>query len=487
LLEIVREIKKRTGKDFPISVCINGIEVGQAIGIRNSDCESVEDSRKLAQLLQETGADAIMVRNHWLGYHVGGFLPDYLFYPEPPVPTKEFPEEYNWKQRGAAANLYLAEGLKKTLSIPITVVGKISPELGEKILREGKADFIGMHRAIMSDPELPHKIANGRLWDIAPCTACGTCLDQSETFLRHCRVNAAMGTPYYTIEKSAKKKKVVVIGGGPGGMEAARVAALRGHDVTLYEKTSRLGGLLPLASLIKGIELENIPDLVRYLKTQIEGLGVKIRLNKEFHPSMVEKLKPDVIIVAAGGTLAVPDIAGLDNPKVLTTPALHHRVKPYLRIFGPRILGWLTKFWLPVGKNVVVIGGGLHGCEVAEFLVKRGRKVTIIEKESQIGAEMLDFRLGLTLGWFERKGVTVITGVKAMQVNDEGLAFTTAKGLQQTIKADTIIPTRPLVANLELFRSLEGKAPELYAIGDCRQPCKIVNAIADAYKIARTL
>jgi 2,4-dienoyl-CoA reductase (NADPH2) len=487
LLEIVREIKKRAGKDFPVSVCINGIEVGQAIGIKNSDCFTAGESRAVARMLQEAGTDAIMVRNHWLGYHTCGFLPDYLFFPEAPVPQKEFPVEYYWRKLGAAANLYLAEGLKKTVSIPIIIIGKISPELGEKILREGKADFIGMHRALMADPELPNKIAVGRIEDIAPCTACGTCLDQSVTMLRHCRINAAMGTPYYIIEKADRKKKVVVVGGGPAGLEAARVAALRGHDVTLYEKTSRLGGLLPLATLIKGLELENIPDLVRYLQVQIKKLGVKVKLNAEFGTAEAETVKPDVVIVAAGGILAVPEIAGLSNPKVLTAPALHRRVKPYLWLFGPRLLGWLTRFWLPVGKNVVIIGGGLHGCEIAEFLVKRGRKVTIIEKDSQIGAEVIDFRLGLTLGWFERKGVAVITGVKKMEVTGKGLSIVDREDKKQLIVADTIIPTRPLVPNLELFDSLAGKVPEIYAVGDCREPRKIINAIADAYETVRKL
>jgi pyruvate/2-oxoglutarate dehydrogenase complex dihydrolipoamide dehydrogenase (E3) component len=158
-----------------------------------------------------------------------------------------------------------------------------------------------------------------------------------------------------------------------------------------------------------------------------------------------------------------------------------------LRIFGPRLLGWLTKFWLPVGKNVVVIGGGLHGCEVAEFLVKRSRKVFIVEKDGQIGAEMLDFRLGLLMSWFEKKGVVIITGVKAMEITDKGLNYTSREGRQQSIEADTIIPTRPLVPNLELFQDLEGKIPEVYAVGDCREPRKIVNAIADAYEISRTI
>lgn len=487
ILDTVREIKRRNGKNFPISVIINGIEIGQAIGIDNNDCLQVSESRLIAKMLEEAGVDAIMVRNHWLGYHVAGFLPDYLFYPEVPVSLKEIPNEYYWKLRGAAANLYLAEGLKNSVSIPVTIVGKVSPELGEKILLEGKADFIGMHRALMADPELPNKLITHRSKDIAPCTACGTCLDQSVTFLRHCRVNASMGTPHYNIEKAQKTKKVVVVGGGPAGLEAARVSALRGHDVTLYERTSQLGGLLPLASLVKGTEIENIPDLLRYLVSQVRRLGVDIHLRKNFTESMVEDLAPDVIIIATGGVLSIPDITGLDNPNVLTTPTLHKKVKPYLRLFGPVLLNWMTRFWLPIGKKVVVIGGGLHGCEIAEFLVKRGRQVTIIERDSQIGAEMLDFRLGLNLGWFEKRGVNIITGVKSMEVTSEDLIFVDRDGNQQLIKADTIIPTRPLRPNPELFDILKDKASEVYAIGDCREPRKIVNAIADAFEITRQL
>lgn len=487
LVQVIQEMKKRTGRDFPVSIIINGIELGRAIGVKDEECMTVEESRKIARILQDAGADAVMVRNHWLGYHVGGFLPDYLCYPEPPVPFESFPEEYYWKGHGAGANMILTEAMKKVLSIPVTIVGKISPELGEKILREGKADFIGMMRSLHADPELPNKIAAGRLEDIAPCTACGTCLDQSIGMERRCRINAAVGTEHYTIEKAPKKKKVVVIGGGPSGMEAARVAALRGHDVTLYEKSHKLGGLLPLAAFVKGLEIEDLPAMIRYFKTRINKLGVKIELGKEADSTTIEKIKPDVVIVATGGNLTVPKITGIDKEKAITTPALHRKVKPYLRFLGPRTLGWLTKLWVPMGKKVVVIGGGLHGCEVAEFLVRRKRKVTIVEEGEVLGKGVIDFRLGLLMDWFHKKGVIMMTGVKSMEITDKGLVITTKEGKRETIEADSIVHTSPLAPNMALFESLKGKVPEVYAIGDCKEPRLIVDAIAEGWQIARRI
>jgi 2,4-dienoyl-CoA reductase (NADPH2) len=296
-----------------------------------------------------------------------------------------------------------------------------------------------------------------------------------------------MGTECYTVEKAQRRKKVVVIGGGPGGMEAARVAALRGHDVTLFEKSSKLGGLVPLAALIKGHEPEDLPPMVRYFKTQLKKLGVKTRLNTTADPSTVEKIKPDAVVVATGGTLTVPPISGISARKVVTTPALHARVKPFMRLLEPNTLEWLTKVWLPMGRRVVVIGGELHGCEVAEFLVKRGREVTIVSLEGEIlGKGVLDLRLGLLLDWFNKRGVTLITGATDVAITDEGVVITKDGG-KETIAANTVVPTSPLKPDDRLFKNLIGKVSEVYVVGDCREPRMIVDAIKDGWETGQKI
>jgi NADPH-dependent 2,4-dienoyl-CoA reductase/sulfur reductase-like enzyme len=198
-------------------------------------------------------------------------------------------------------------------------------------------------------------------------------------------------------------------------------------------------------------------------------------------------MKPDAVFVATGGILTSPGMTGARGRRVLTTPELHRRVKPYLAMFGPRVLGWLTRHFLPMGKTVVVIGGGLHGCEIAEFLTKRGRKVTIVESSDKVGEGVIDFRLGLLLSWFNRRGVKMLTGVREMEIVEHGLAYSDKDGKRQIIPADAVVPTSPLQAGTEVFEDLRGEAREVFLIGDARQPGMIVDAVRGAYQAARTL
>jgi len=184
----------------------------------------------------------------------------------------------------------------------------------------------------------------------------------------------------------------------------------------------------------------------------------------------------------------MPDIPGTNNKKVVNSADLHRQLKFFLKFMGPRMLRWLTRIWMPIGKRVVIIGGDIHGCELAEFLVKRGRRVTIVDTAAVPGDGMINHLRLQLFWWFRKKGVTLISGVKEyVGVTDKGLRVLTAEGYIRTIEADSIVPAVPMKPDNALFESLQGKVPELYAIGDCHEPKLIVDAIGDGFRVGRAI
>jgi 2,4-dienoyl-CoA reductase (NADPH2) len=480
-IELLQGIKKRLGKNFPVTVALNIAEYGM------ENATTLEEGVGMAKIIAQAGADAIWARTH--GYKdvsIDIIWPERVFIPEPPNPL---PKEMDWSRLGAGSHVPLAAAVKKVVSVPVLVAGRFYPELAEKVIEDGEADFIGMTRRLQADPELPNKVASGKLDDIAPCTACSHCLE-SNSFRRPivCRINAALGGEKdYSIIPAEKKKKVVVVGGGPAAMETARVASIRGHDVWLYEKENRLGGIMPLAAMVKGTEIEDLPGMVRYLDLQVRKLGVKINLGKKFDPSMLDQIKPDVVVLATGGLPQVPNIPGINRRNVVSGGSLHRQLKLLLRFLSPKMLRDLTKIWMPLGNKVVIIGGAIQGLELAEFLVKRGRKVTVVDTAQELG-ELMPVRNKIKLlKWLPEKGVILITSAKYIEVTNKGLVIENKEGQRQILEADTIATALPLKPDTEMLEAIKGKVSQVFSVGDCKEPRLILHAIADGYRVGSAI
>jgi 2,4-dienoyl-CoA reductase (NADPH2) len=479
MVEIVRETKRRLGQDYPVSALINIAEYG------NEKATTVEEGVVFAKLLQDAGADAIQVRAHGYGHRGGLLQPDRLLYPEPP---KSLPKDLDWSRNGAGATVPLAQAVKKVVTVPVIAACRLDPVLGEMFLRQGKLDFVAMTRRLLADPELPNKVISGRLADIRPCPGCLYCMDVRlhNTPIR-CRVNAALGRETQIVRAAERKKKVMIVGGGPAGMEAARMAAFRGHEVVLYEKESQLGGLIPVASMVKDLEIDSLSDLIRYYRTQLAQLGVKVKAGEEVGLSQIEAYKPNVAIVAAGGLPGIAKIPGIDHRKVIGTADLKRKLSVFMKILGPKALERLTKWWMPIGKRVIVIGGAVQGCQLAEFLVKRGRQVTIADAAEELGEGMTGDDKGQLFAWLKQKGAVWFNKVQYERITDKGLDIVTQGGERRTLEADTLIVALPFQPNTDLLEILKGKVPEIYAIGDCREPHLMVQAIADGWEIGSTI
>ena len=437
LVEVIKAIKKAVGSDYPVWCRINGMEYGVPEGI------TLEEAQETARIAQEAGSDAIHVSA--TGPRAPNNLPSHTFVP--------------------AVLEGLAAGIKKAVTVPVIAVGKITPEAAEKILAEGKADLIAMGRALLADPELPNKLAENRLEDINPCIECFGCRNDifSDKMEIGCHVNAALGKEKeYRIVPAKKPKKVLVVGGGPAGLEAARVAALRGHKVTLWEKEPRLGGQLIQAAIPPYKDRINV--LLQYFERQLKKLNVAIELNKEATTATIEKFKPDAVVLGTGVKPLIPEIPGLDRA---------HAVQA----------GDILEGKVEVGNRVVIIGGEMVGCETAEFLAEKGKQVTVMRRGREMATGVGPSLRPFLLSRLAEKSVTLMTEIKYNKVTPEGIVITTKDGEKKTIEADTIVLAAGAVPDQKLYEDIKGKVREVHCVGDCVEPRTIRDATGDGYRI----
>jgi len=492
-VNIIKEIKRRNGKDWPLIALMNAMEVNLKDGI------TIEESKQFAQKFVEAGADAIEIRAEYYKYTDDNkrreslHFPDLYFYPGHECEVDDL--VYS-KEHGVQANILMAAEIKKAVNVPVIVIGKMDWKNGNKAIKKGQTDIISMNRRLLADPELPKKVFENRIEDINPCNSCITCYDAGEHFRPIlCRVNANFGHEReYEIKPAPIKKKIMIIGGGPSGLEAARVLALRGHKVVLFDKQSKLGGSLPVAAVVKGMDREDIPGLARYLDRQVRKAGVEVHTGTTATAETVNEIKPDVIIVAAGGAHNIPNIPGINKLKVATSEKMHEQLTFFLKFFPPKLLRKLTMIpfamSLFVRKNVVIMGGRLHGCQTAEYLLHFNRNITIVDTgtEKDIGDGLLEvFIKPYLIYWLKDHGVKFVTEVEYKEITSKGLVVKTKDGKTELIKADTIITALPLLPNTALFESMKGKAKEVYSIGDANNPGYIVDAITAGAKIGHEI
>lgn len=468
LREIIERSREEAGEFFPLVCKISGDEFLPG-------GNGLEEGKFIARDLEKIGIDALDVSP---GGHESTV----------PLSLGLVPE---------GAFVYIAQAIKNEVSIPIITSYIDDLFLAEEILQEGKVDFVGFGRAFLADPEFLLKAQEERIEDIRKCCRCHQgCYDVAVATMIvgapsqpvTCMVNPSVGREKeeaFRIKNYAKKERVLVVGGGPGGMKAAETLALRGHEVSLYEKQHRLGGQLNFASIAPG--KEEFRNIISYLSRQLERLGVNVFLRKEVTPEFVLQENPDITIVATGAVPVIPELPGIYNENVFT---------PFQVLSGEA----------EVGKNILIIGGGGIGCEVALFLAKKGamnpesalflmqwgalnpdkaisltlkgeRDVTILEKLPSICKDIGITKKKFIQAFISMLCIKVITDVEVKGILNSGVEIMDKTGERRKIIADDIVIAMGMASEKRLYEALKGKVSRLFVIGDAKEPRKALDAI----------
>ena len=366
-------------------------------------------------------------------------------------------------------NVEFAAAIKKAVKTPVAVVGGLDePELMEQVLAEGKADIIAVGRSIIADAQMPDKLRGGRADDVTPCIRCNHCISESfvpyvkySSRLTRCSVNPVAGREYTEKDvcPALIPKKVLVIGGGPAGMEAAITLADRGHQVILAEKSGRLGGAIRFAGHVSF--KSKLDQLMQVLIRRVERRKITVMLNTGMTPELARSLRPDAIVCAIGADPIVPPVPGVDLEIAVSAVGMHEHIEE-------------------IGQNVVILGGGLVGCEESILLGELGKKVTVLEMKPELCRDAPFLHHEAVLLEMERLGITARTGMRCTGILPDGVTAE-QDGKEIKLPADTVIIAAGLAPKLDEAESFRSCAPEFWKIGDCRQARNVRLAIHEGY------
>lgn len=494
--EIIQGIKEACGADFPVEVLINAIEANDVKLGQDDVFTTVEENIELAKQFEAAGADSLEARLGPYGYHPAEFAGD-LYFSGFGIDGNtgwgtQFDFDRHWEglldgeHSGCGLMLDVAAKFKEALSIPVGCVTYMdpahAPDFFEKALNDGKVDFYLMTRPLYADPDYINKLREGRLAEIRPCNRCLHChfdFNEEGEFYEHCRVNAtrmrafteAMPDGPALPELAGEPKNVMVVGGGAAGMEAARIAAQRGHSVTLYEKNGYLGGLLPFAAAVKG-QHENIADFNAYLQNQQDVCGVTVVCDQKVDADFVAEQSPDAVIVACGGVRPAIELEPTEDTSIISVADL------------------LTA---PVGERVTIMGGNAQAVDAAWYLIAQGKHVTMVLDEpiAKLGKGQSAHVKEVTLPMLYTKGTRVWPNAQIASVGDGEIVVQGETGCDITVACDTVIDARDLLANTELADAVAAQGIEVYTVGDALvdplKPHNISEAIATGNLAARAL